>query len=272
MSASDTESLLLLERPEDGIALIRFNRPRAMNAMNLDMVAAFHAILELVDADPAIRVVVLTGTERAFCAGLDLKSLDMAPGGAHSTALGWMKLQEAYASMALRLHRLRQPVVAAICGPAIGVGLALSLACDVRIAGRSADLRIGAVKIGLSAGETGISYHLPRLIGASRAFEIMLTGRAIDGAEALSIGLVSQLVDDADALDRAIGIAREIADNSPYSIKHTKQIMWANLEAPSLEAAIELENHVQVVGLMTQDFTEAVTAFAERRPARFTGK
>lgn len=264
-------ALLIVERPEEGIAVIRLNRPRAMNAMNSVMVAEFHAALAEIDRDESIRVVVLTGDRRAFCAGLDLKSLEMGESDPQAGAVGWMRLQEDYAGMTLRVSSLRQPVVAAICGPAIGVGMALSLACDVRVAGRSADLRIGAVKIGLSAGESGISYHLPRLIGAGRAFEIMLTGRRISADEALSIGLVSYLVEDSAALGKALEVAREIAANSPYSIKHTKQVMWANLAAPSLEVAVELENHVQVVGLMTQDFREAIDAFAEKRTPRFRG-
>lgn len=271
MTDGEAAAALLLERHEGGIALVRFNRPGAMNAMDPAMVADVHAMLAEIDSDETIRVVVLTGTERVFCAGLDLKSLDMQPGGAHASAVGWMKLQEAYAGMALRLHGLRQPVVAAMCGPAIGVGLALALACDVRVAGRSSDLRVGAVKIGLSAGESGISYHLPRLIGAARAFEIMLTGRRIDAQEALAIGLVAQVVEDDAALATALGVARDIASNSPYSIKHSKQLMWANLDAPSLAAAVELENHVQVIGLLTDDFREAIDAFAQKRAPRFRG-
>jgi enoyl-CoA hydratase len=271
MSVGEATPSLLLECHEGGIALVRINRPGAMNAMDAAMVANFHEMLAQIDSDETIHVVVLTGTEHAFCAGLDLRSLDMTPGGSHHGAVAWMNLQEAYAGMSLRLHDLRQPVVAAICGPAIGVGCALALACDVRVAGQSADLRVGAVKIGLSAGESGISYHLPRLIGAARAFEIMLTGRRVDAQEALAIGLVSRVVEDDEALNAALEVAREIAANSPYSIKHSKQVMWANLDAPSLAAAVELENHVQVIGLLTEDFREAIDAFTQKRAPRFSG-
>lgn len=271
MTDTAAQSALTLEYPAEGIALLRINRPQAMNAMSVPMVAQFHELLTCIENDPAIRIVVLAGSERAFCSGLDLRSLDMAPGGSHTSAIGWMKLQEDYSSMALRLRSLPQPVVAAICGPAIGAGLALALACDVRVAGHSADLRIGAVQIGLSAGECGISYHLPRLIGAARAVEIMLTGRRVDAKEAVLIGLVSRTVADELTEATALDIAREIAGNSPYSIKHTKQVAWANLDAPSFEAAVELENHVQVIGLLTEDFREAIDAFAQKRPPRFSG-
>ena len=271
MTDIQSDPAVAFERLEPGIALVRLNRPRAMNALDEAMVAALHDMLDRISRDDTIRVVVLTGTQHAFCAGLDLKALDMQPGGLHATAIGWTHVQENYAGIALALRALPQPVVAAVCGPAIGVGMAISLACDVRVAGRSADFRIGAVKIGLSAGESGISYHLPRLIGASRAFEIMLTGRRVDADEASAIGLVSRVVDDVAALPAAIEIAREIATNSPYSVKRTKQIMWANLDAQSLTAAVDLENHVQVVGLMTEDFREAIDAFADKRPPRFRG-
>jgi enoyl-CoA hydratase len=167
---------------------------------------------------------------------------------------------------------VRQPVVAAVPGAAVGAGFGLALAADVRFCAPSTRFLVGAVKIGLSAAECGISYHLPRIVGAGRAFEVMLTGRPITGEEALAIGLVSDMVEPEALLGRALECARMIAKNSPYSVKHTKQAMWANLQAPSLSAALELENHVQVVALMTDDFREAATAFAEKRPPRFTGR
>ena len=136
----------------------------------------------------------------------------------------------------------------------------------------SASFHIGAVRIGLTSGECGISYHLPRLIGASRAFELMLTGRPLSAEEADKVGLVSCVVDDEHLLSRALEMAAEVLRNCPYSIKHTKRLMWANLEAGSLDAALELENHVQVPGLLTEDFGEASDAFAEKRPPRFTGR
>ncbi|HZV10565.1 MAG TPA: enoyl-CoA hydratase-related protein, partial [Novosphingobium sp.] len=228
------------------------------------------AVLAEVAADAALRVVVLAGEGKAFCAGLDLKQVilgEEAPTG----PIANMALQELYAGLMLDIHRLRQPVIAAVQGAAVGAGMGVALAADIRIAAPCAQFLVGAVRIGLSAGECGISYHLPRLVGAGRAFEIMLTGRPVTGDEAAAIGLASRLVAEDALRQEALATAQAIAANAPYSIKHTKQVMWANLEAPSLAAAIELENHVQVAALLSADFAEACRAFAEKRPPVFRG-
>jgi enoyl-CoA hydratase len=131
---------------------------------------------------------------------------------------------------------------------------------------------VGAIRIGLTAGECGISFHLPRLIGAARAFEVMLTGRPIKADEAERIGLVSRVVDDAELLAQALELAGQVLRNSPYSTRSTKQLMWTNLEAGSLDAALEVENRAQVLALMTEDFREATAAFMEKRAPVFTGR
>jgi enoyl-CoA hydratase len=262
---------ILIERPEPGITIIRLNRPHAMNAVTPAMIKAFHNALDAVDQDTETRVVVLAANGRGFCAGLDLKSVSLQPGGEHHGAMALVALQELYATSAPHMRRIRQPIVAAINGVTVGIGFALTLAADIRVASRSARFSVGAVKIGLSAGETGISYHLPRLIGASRAFELMLTGRPVTAEEAERIGLVSRLAEDDLVLDEAMDIARQIVANSPFASKHTKQIMWSNLDAPSLEAACQLENHAQVVAMLTADFDEATKAFVEKRAPRFQG-
>ena len=260
-----------LDPRDNGVAVVTLRRPEARNAMTLDMVRSFTAVLDEVDRDPNCRVVVLAAEGRAFCGGLDLKAAVLGE-DAPQDAIGFMALQELFAGAILRIRGLRQPVVAAVQGGAVGFGFGLALASDVRITDPSATFLVGAVKIGLSAGECGISYHLPRLVGAGRAFEIMLTGRPVDATEALSIGLSSRIVDGPKLLEEALATAAAIAQNSPYAVKHTKQLMWSNLEAASLDAAVELENHVQVVALVTQDFREGATAFAEKRPPRFTGQ
>src|SRR6266403_1984274 len=218
-------SPILIERPEPGIAIIRLNRPDAMNAFTPAMMDAYHDALDTIDKDPETRVVVLAANGRGFCSGLDLKSVSLQPGGEHHGAIALVALQELYGTSAPHMRRIRQPIVAAVNGVAVGVGFALALAADIRVASRSARFLVGAVKIGLSAGETGISYHLPRLIGANRAF----------------------------------------------ASKHTKQIMWSNLDASSFEAASQLENHAQVVAMLTADFDEATKAFVEKRAPRFRG-
>lgn len=260
-----------LEQMPDGIAIIRLARTQARNAMTLDMVRYFRATLEEASSDPSCRIIILTGADGCFCAGLDLKAAILgedAPEG----AIPFMELQELFAGCIAQIRKLSQPVIAAIDGAAVGFGFGLALAADIRILTPRSKFLIGAVKVGLSAGECGISYHLPRLIGAGRAFDIMLTGRPVGADEALAIGLATRMALPEDLLDEALSTARAIAENSPYAVKHTKQVMWSNLEAPSLEAAVELENHVQVVALLTGDFREAATAFAERRPPEFKGR
>jgi enoyl-CoA hydratase len=264
-------SPILIERPEPGITIIRLNRPEALNAVTPAMISAFHDALDAVDKDAETRVVVLAANGRGFCAGLDLRSVSLQPGGEHHGSIALVALQELYGASAPHMRRIRQPIVAAVNGVTVGVGFALTLAADIRVASRSAKFMVGAVKIGLSAGETGISYHLPRLIGASRAFEIMLTGRPVTAEEAERIGLVSRLAEEDRVLDEAMDVARQIVANSPFASKHTKQIMWTNLDAPSLEAAVQLENHTQVVAMLTADFDEATKAFVEKRAPRFRG-
>lgn len=259
-----------LERRADGIALLSLNRPDARNALTLAMVRELRGVLDELASDRDCRVIVLAGEGRGFCAGLDLKIAVFGDEAARNTTEA-MALQELFAGTIAQLRRLPQPIVAAVQGAAVGAGFGIALAADIRIAGHSANFIIGAVKIGLSAGECGISYHLPRLIGAGRAFEIMLTGRPIAAEEAMAIGLATRIVDDARLLDAALETAAAITANSPYSVKHTKQLMWANLEAQSLDAALELENHVQTVAMLTGDFREGAKAFAEKRPPRFRG-
>lgn len=196
----------------------------------------------------------------------------MQEGGAVSRSVREQdELQTLFANVPLRLRSLEASVIAAVNGVAVGAGMAISLAADIRLAASTASFHIGAVKIGITAGECGISYHLPRLVGASRAFEMMLTGRPVLADEALRIGLVADVVDPALLMDRALACAHHILGNSPYATRHTKRLMWANFDAPSLQSAIELENHAQVLGLMTEDFHEATKAFAQKRKPVFTG-
>ncbi|MFA7439723.1 MAG: enoyl-CoA hydratase-related protein [Sphingomonadaceae bacterium] len=260
-----------LQRHANGVAVLTINRPQALNALDFPLVDALREALASLEADKAVRVLILTGQGKAFCAGLDLKEVilgDEAPEG----PIEFMDLQERYAGLMKAVHGARFPVIAAVNGVAVGAGMGLALAADIRIAGPGAKFLVGAVKVALSAGECGISYHLPRLVGAGRAFELMLTGRAVDAAEALSIGLATSLAGEGDLLDAALSVAGQIVENSPYAVKHTKQVMHANLDAPGLDAAMELENHVQCLALVTEDFREACRAFAEKRKPQFTGR
>ena len=180
--------------------------------------------------------------------------------------------QEQFAGMGGRIRSMPQLVIAAVNGPAVGAGMAISLAADVRFATPTARFLVAAVRIGLTGGESGISYLLPRMIGASRAFDILLTGRPIEAEEAERLGLVLRLVAADDLLPQAIAYAQGVLTNSPYSVAHTKKLMWENLDASSYAAAIASENRTQILATMTADYAEATAAFMEKRPPKFEGR
>ncbi|WP_322769596.1 enoyl-CoA hydratase/isomerase family protein [Frankia sp. Cr1] len=257
--------------PRPSIAQVTLARPERLNALTFDMVGRLSDTFTQLGADERARVIVLTGAGRAFCAGLDLAGHVQSKMARSRGPAERLRGQERFAAMVRAIRTIPQPVVAAVNGAAAGAGMALALAADVRLAAASARFHVAAVKIGLSAGECGISYHLPRCVGSSRAFEIMLTGRPVDAAEADRIGLVSQVVDDADLLDRALDTAGAICANSPFAVAMTKKIMWANLEA-GFDSAIELENRTQILASMTADSAEAMRAFVDKRTPTFTGE
>src|SRR5918999_5114186 len=262
-----------VEQPKDGITLVTLNRPDSLNAMNHELVAAVHEVLDEVDADHSCRVVVLTGAGRAFCAGLDLKGSGSAPGtDGVGRAQSGMLSQQHIATLYTHMRRVRRPIIAAVNGAAAGGGFAFALASDIRVAAASARFNVAFVRIGLSGCDVGVSYLLPRLVGASKAFELMLTGRFVDAAEAERIGLVSRVVPDGQVVDAAIEIARQIAANSPFGVWMTKEVMWANLETGSMQAAIDLENRTQILTSFTQDMPEAMRAFLEKREPRFQNR
>jgi enoyl-CoA hydratase len=216
-------------------------------------------------------VVVLTGAGRGFCAGLDLGGYGTAP---HTEGMGRTQagfaVQKHISSLIPALRSLPQPVIAAVNGAAAGGGFALVLGSDIRIASRSAKFNAAFIRIGLSACDIGTSWLLPRLVGASRAQELMLTGRVFDADEAYRIGLVVDLVDDDALLAVAISKAEQVMLNAPFGVALTKEGMWSALEIPGMQAAIDLENRQQIMASATADHREAMAAFVERRPPNFT--
>jgi enoyl-CoA hydratase len=261
---------VVVDSPEDGVTRVTLHRPDRLNAMNAELIGELHEALSAIAADRACRVVVLTGEGRGFCAGLDLGGYGAPPGAA---GLGQVEttfaIQTEIAALVPRLRALPQPVIAAVNGPAAGGGLALALACDIRIAAASARFNVAFVRLGISGCDIGVSWMLPRLIGASRAWELMLTGRIIEAHEADHIGLVLRVVPDEQLWDSALETARLIVANSPWGIRMTKEVMWSQLEVGSLQAGIDLENRTQVLSSMTGDMREAVAAFMEKRAPRF---
>lgn len=259
--------------PASGVRVLTLDRPDRLNAMSAEMIVDLHRAIDDAALDEGCRVVVLTGAGRGFCAGLDLKERPSArPGVADASPQSRMNVQQAIASLVPKLRGLRQPVIAAVNGPASGGGLALALASDIRIAAASAKFNAAFVRIGLSGCDIGVSWLLPRLIGASRSHELLLTGRLVDAAEADRIGLVSRVVPDGEVLDAALATAADITANSPMGVWMTKEVAWSQLEVGSLQAGIDLENRTQIMTTFTRDHHEQVTAFLEKRPARYANE
>jgi enoyl-CoA hydratase len=264
--------MVLVEHPRPQIALITLNRPERMNSMAFDVMVPLKAALESIAYDNSVRVVVLTGAGRGFSSGADHKSAGEVPhvqGLTRPTyALRSMQILD---DVILALRRLHQPVIAAVNGAAIGGGLCLALAADIRVASSGAYFRAAGINNGLTASELGLSYLLPRAIGSSRAFEIMLTGRNIDAEEAERIGLVSRQVPDDQLLETCYAMAERIAGFSRPGIELTKRTLWSGLDAASLEGHMQAEGLGQLfVRLLTTNFEEAVAARAEKRPPVFT--
>lgn len=262
-----------VERPEEGIALVTLDRPDRLNAMNHELVTDLHEALQSLATDAQCRAVILTGAGRGFCSGLDLKGAGPAPGTEGlGRAQAGMKAQQHIARLIPQMRSLPQPIIAAVNGPAAGGGLALALASDIRIAAESARFNVAFVRIGLSGCDVGVSWLLPRIVGATRAFEMMLTGRIIDAREAEQIGLVISVVPDDEVVEAAMNVARLIRSNSPFGVWMTKEVMWSNLETSSLQAAMDLENRTQILTTMTEDTREAMLAWREKREPRFSNK
>jgi enoyl-CoA hydratase/carnithine racemase len=270
-SLPDFETITVAEADDD-ILLVTLNRPDRLNAMTSTMITELGHVVDAVDLDQQVRVVIVTGAGRGFSAGLDLRAQGTAPGaeGVSRTVGGFM-WQDHLATLHERIHRSRKPWIAAVNGPAVGGGFALGLACDIRCAARSATFGAVFLKIGVSNCDMGTSYFLPRLVGASRAAELMLTARIFDASEALDIGLVLDVVDDGAVVDRALETARLIRANAPFATWMTKETMWQTIDAPSLRHALDIENRTQIMCSSTGDTAEATRAFAEKRPPVWNG-
>lgn len=260
-----------VEDPRPHIRVIRLNRPERMNAMSFDVMVPFREAIDAAAYDNDIWAIVVTGTGRGFCSGADLEDASAPPNIEGLTLSGIaIRAMEYLSDLVLAMRDAPKVVIAAINGAAVGGGMCLSLGADIRVAARSAYFRAAGINNGLTATELGVSYLLPRAIGASRAFEILLSGRDVDADEAERIGLVSRTVDDDALLDTCLDLAEQINGYSRVGVALTKQVLWSALEVGSLEAAINLENRSQLhVRLTTKNFEEAILARREGRPPEF---
>jgi 2-(1,2-epoxy-1,2-dihydrophenyl)acetyl-CoA isomerase len=263
-SSPDFETILF--DITDGIATITLNRPDRLNALTTHMGREMLAALKTCARDEAIRCVVITGAGRGFSAGQDLTELAHVPDG-------WTvgdHLRHGYNRLILAMHALEKPIIAAVNGVAAGAGLGVALAADMRIASDKASFVTAFIGIGL-APDSGVSWHLQRLVGPAQAFELLATGRKVTAEEALAMGLVNQVV-PAEALDETVtSLARQFAQAPTRGIGLTKRAL-NRAATMSLAEALEYEAQIQDIAIQTEDHREGVQAFLQKRPPLFRGK
>ena len=247
--------------PVDWLTLAR---PQALNSINLQMVDELGDYFGRLFDDPSVRIVVLRGEGRAFCAGLDIKEHN-GDGSKPMPFGGGFGFQGHLADVYVRMRRCPQPIVSLVHGAACGGGFSFVLASDIRIAGESAKMNAAFIRLGLSACDMGVSYFLPRLVGTSIASELMLTGRFIHAPRALATGLVSEVVPDDDLERTGQAYVEEMLRASPKGLRMTKEGLNLSVDAPSLEAAIAMENRNQLLTSQSPNFSEGMSAFIEKR-------
>jgi enoyl-CoA hydratase len=256
------------EMATDGVALVTMDDPERYNALSTAMVTELLDIFAALRHDPDVRVIVLTGAGRGFCAGANMAGDEVQPDWVTRRGpVGLVQvMQEHLAGLVLAIREAPQPVIAAVHGAAVGGGLALALAADLRVASPDAFFAAHFIRVGLSSCDVGTSYTLPRVVGPTIAAELMLTGRRFSAAEADRYGMLNRVVTIDELVPTALELAAAITDNSEYGVLMTKVGMWANLDAPSLRHAMELENRTQVLGTFTGNMREAGDAFRAKRP------
>jgi len=262
----------LLDKPEEGITVLTLNRPDRLNAITMQMVEELHSFYDSLESDIETRVIILTGAGRGFCSGTDLKSGRNEQQSAEDIRASVSKhsrTQRRIADLSLHMRKIPQPIIAAVNGVAAGGGFSFAMACDVRVAVESARFICSYINIGLSGGEIGSSYWLPRLIGFARAAELLYTGRDLFAPEAKEMGLISRVAPEGGAVDEALDIARQMVGKSPFGLRMTKEVLNQGVDAQSLEAALYLENRTQSLAVLSGDFMHAAKAFKEKRPAVF---
>ena len=252
---------------------LTLNRPEAMNSISLEMVDDLNDYFGKLYHDQSVRIVVMRGAGRAFCAGLDIRQRDNADDRPRDSASprtppfgGGFGFQGYLADVYIKMRRCPQPIISLIHGPACGGGFAFALASDIRIAGESAKMNAAFIKLGLSSCDMGVSYFLPRLVGGSIASELMLTGRFIHAPRALAVGLVSEVVADDQLEAAAQPYINEMLAASPMGLRMTKEGLAMAIDASSLEAAMAIENRNQVMTSRSPNFAEGMRAFLEKRP------
>ncbi|MDO8288083.1 MAG: enoyl-CoA hydratase/isomerase family protein [Parvibaculum sp.] len=259
--------LIKKEGPVDWVTL---NRPDMLNAINPTLTAELQDYFGRLYTDQSVRIVVLRGAGRAFCAGLDLKHRAESNDNSSGGVVTGLRTQRAISEIVMKMRRCPQAIISLVHGPACGGGFAFALASDIRIAGESARMNAAFIRIGLSACDIGVSYFLPRLVGVSVASELMMTGRFINAERALKVGLVSDVVPDDKMEDAARVFIDEMLGTSPIGLRLTKECLNMSVDAGSLEAAVAMEDRNQILAAQTNDFREGIAAFLQKRKPQFT--
>ena len=257
---------------EGHLTWLTLNRPDSLNAMSRALIREVSDFFQGLPEDRQTRVVVMRGAGRAFCAGLDLKETGSQQGERPSggpSVTGGLRGQREVSEIALRMRRAPQPIIAAVHGAAAGGGFAMALAADVRIVADSARMNAAFIRLGLSACDVGVSYFLPRMVGASIAAELLLTGDFIEAGRAEKLGLVSQVVAESELESAARDLAGRMLRNSPAGLRLTKECLKHSLDAGSLEQVVAMEDRNQILAVQSPDFREGVSAFLEKRPPTF---
>ena len=260
--------LVLVDRPQPHTTVLTLNRPERLNALSIDLAIELQDALAAVADDNDCWTVVLTGAGRAFSSGLDLKDYGIIP-NIDGLSVGRIaqRSMRTYSRLVPLMRRLPQPIIAAVNGPAYGGGMCLTLGADLRLASTTATFNSTGIVNGLTSTEMGVSWLLPRLIGAAHSNDMLLTGRVVEAEDALRMGLVSRLLPPDDLHAAALDLAARMCEFSPYGLAMTKDVTWANLETASLDAAIELEDRNQLLLGFTDNLPEAIRAFdAGRTP------
>ena len=267
-TTSPAPSLTLVER-RGPIEIITLNRPEALNAMSPELADELAAYFGGLQKRRDVRVVLLRAEGRAFCAGGDLDSEAFAAPGPGRVQRQY-DIQVRYANVVRTLRACPQPVIGLIQGPAAGAGFSLALACDVRYCTPQAKFNAAYIRIGVSGTDMGSGYFLPKLVGLSVASEFLLTGRFISAQRALATGLVSEVVEADQLLDKGLELANDMLRTAPMGLRMTKESINALGQVGSLEAALALEDRQQILLMETADHREAIAAFKEKRPPNYS--
>jgi enoyl-CoA hydratase/carnithine racemase len=263
---------VLFER-RDGVAMITLSRPERLNAVTPALVEELHGVLDELMTDTDTRVVVLTGAGRGFCAGMDIQGGD--PGSVESAEGRPQRIYRGIArggDVVARLREIPQPVIAALHGPVAGMGISIALACDLRVADPTAKFVFPFVDIGLSGGDLGLSWLLPRVVGPGKAADILYRSRTLTAEQANDLGMITELSAEGADLDGALTLADELLRGSPFGLRHTKELLNLSLDAPGLRGHLAVESRTQTLAFFTEDFAEGIAARLEKRPPKFQNR